>query len=42
MADDIFFRMREIDKIYPLEGEDVHALRKVSLRKVLAFSSIAR
>ena len=31
MAEDIFFRMREIDKIYPLEGEDVHALRKVSL-----------
>ena len=31
MADDIFFRMTEIDKIYPLEGEDVHALKKVSL-----------
>ena len=23
--------MREIDKVYPLEGEDVHALKKVSL-----------
>ena len=31
MADEIFFRMREIDKIYPLEGENVHALKKVSL-----------
>ena len=31
MAEDIFFRMTEIDKIYPLEGEDVHALKKVSL-----------
>ena len=31
MAEDIFFRMTDIDKIYPLEGEDVHALRKVSL-----------
>ena len=31
MADEVFFRMREIDKIYPLEGENVHALRKVSL-----------
>ena len=31
MAEDVFFRMTEIDKIYPLEGEDVHALRKVSL-----------
>ena len=31
MADEIFFRMREIDKVYPLEGEDVHALKKVSL-----------
>ena len=26
MAEDIFFRMTDIDKIYPLEGEDVHAL----------------
>ena len=31
MAEDIFFRMTDIDKIYPLEGEDVHALKKVSL-----------
>ena len=31
MADEVFFRMREIDKVYPLEGESVHALRKVSL-----------
>jgi len=31
MADEVFFRMRDIDKIYPLEGEDVHALKKVSL-----------
>ena len=31
MAEDIFFRMTEIDKIYPLEGEDVHALKKVNL-----------
>ena len=31
MADEVFFRMREIDKTYPLEGENVHALRKVSL-----------
>ncbi len=31
MADEVFFRMREIDKVYPLEGEDVHALKKVSL-----------
>ena len=31
MADEVFFRMREIDKIYPLEGENVHALKKVSL-----------
>ena len=31
MAEDIFFRMTEIDKIYLLEGEDVHALKKVSL-----------
>ena len=31
MVEDIFFRMTDIDKIYPLEGEDVHALRKVSL-----------
>ena len=31
MADEVFFRMRDIDKIYPLEGENVHALKKVSL-----------
>ena len=31
MAEEVFFRMREIDKIYPLEGENVHALKKVSL-----------
>jgi len=31
MADEVFFRMTEIDKIYPLEGESVHALKKVSL-----------
>ena len=31
MTDEVFFRMREIDKIYPLEGENVHALKKVSL-----------
>jgi len=31
MAEDIFFRMTDIDKIYPLEGEDVHALKKVNL-----------
>ena len=31
MAGEVFFRMREIDKIYPLEGENVHALKKVSL-----------
>jgi len=31
MGDEVFFRMREIDKIYPLEGENVHALKKVSL-----------
>ena len=31
MADEVFFRMREIDKIYPLDGENVHALKKVSL-----------
>ena len=31
MEEDIFFRMTEIDKIYPLEGEDVHALKKVNL-----------
>ena len=31
MAEDIFFRMTEIDKIYLLEGEDVHALKKVNL-----------
>ena len=31
MAEEVFFRMREIDKIYPLEGEDVHVLKKVSL-----------
>ena len=31
MAEDSFFRMTDIDKIYPLEGEDVHALKKVSL-----------
>ena len=31
MTDEVFFRMREIDKVYPLEGENVHALKKVSL-----------
>ena len=31
MAQDIFLRMTDIDKIYPLEGEDVHALKKVNL-----------
>ena len=31
MADEVFFRMTEIDKIDPLEGENVHALKKVSL-----------
>ncbi len=31
MADEIFFRMTNIDKIYPLEGENVHALKRVSL-----------
>ena len=31
MTDEVFFRMREIDKIYPLEGDNVHALKKVSL-----------
>ena len=31
MADEVFFRMTEIDKIYSLEGENVHALKKVSL-----------
>ena len=31
MADEVFFRMKDIDKIYPLEGENVHALKKVSL-----------
>ncbi len=31
MAEEIFFRMTDIDKIYPLEGEDVHALKKVNL-----------
>ncbi len=31
MADEVFFRMREIDKIYLLEGENVHALKKISL-----------
>ena len=31
MAEDIFFRMTDIDKVYPLEGEDVHALKKVNL-----------
>ncbi len=31
MADEVFFRMREISKVYPLEGESVHALNKVSL-----------
>ena len=31
MTDEIFFRMTNIDKIYPLEGENVHALKRVSL-----------
>jgi len=31
MADEVFFRMTDIDKDYPLAGESVHVLKKVSL-----------
>ena len=31
MADDVFFRMREIDKDYYLAGEAVHVLKKITL-----------
>ena len=31
MAGEVFFQMREIDKVYPLAGENVHALKNVSL-----------
>ena len=30
-GNDVFFRMREIDKDYPLAGESVHVLKKISL-----------
>ena len=31
MSGEVFFEMREIDKDYPLAGESVHVLKKVSL-----------
>ncbi|MBQ3278949.1 MAG: ABC transporter ATP-binding protein [Clostridia bacterium] len=31
MAGEVFFRMQDIDKVYPLAGENVHALKNVSL-----------
>ena len=31
MADEVFFRMKELEKIYPLAGENVHALRGITL-----------
>ena len=35
MTEEVFFRMREIDKIYPLEGENVHALKEGDYLSVL-------
>ncbi len=31
MADEVFFRMKDLEKVYPLAGENVHALRGISL-----------